>query len=459
MPQPEASPTRLKALIVDDEAGIREVCSKAISAEGAEAFAAATGVEGLALARQLLPDFLFLDVGLTDANGMELLREIRSQLPSVRVVVITGLATVEMAVEAMKLGAYDYLAKPHIIPQIREMIAQSTRAGPAAASAAPVDSFCGLVGISRVMQHVYSLIDKAARSDSTVLIQGESGTGKELVARAIHIRSPRASQPFVPVDCGAIAPSVIESELFGHAAGAYTDARTAGVGLLRSAGGGTAFLDEIGELPTAVQVKLLRALQEMEVRPVGSTRVEPLGSRIIAATNLDLGQAVTLGRFRRDLFYRLHVVPIFIQPLRERREDIALLIEHFMRDCAGRSGRALSITPEAVQHLTRCDWPGNVRELENLIRRAFALVDGDTIRLSDMPMLFDEKAAGAAAPAAEPAGQNAPAKGHLLEDRAVETIRDAIRQADGNKREAARILGIGIATLYRKMKKHGIGGC
>ena len=257
--------------------------------------------------------------------------------------VITGLATVEMAVEAMKLGAYDYLAKPHIIPQIREMIAQSMRAGPAAASAAPVASFCGLVGISRAMQQVYVLIDKAARSDSTVLIQGESGTGKELVARAIHIRSPRASQPFVPVDCGAIAPSVIESELFGHAAGAYTDARTAGVGLLRSAGGGTAFLDEIGELPTAVQVKLLRALQEMEVRPVGSTHAEPLGSRIIAATNLDLGQAVTLGRFRRDLFYRLHVVPIFIQPLRERREDIPLLIEHFMRDCAGRSGRALSI--------------------------------------------------------------------------------------------------------------------
>ena len=336
----------------------------AISAEGAEAFTAATGVEGLALARKLLPDFLFLDVGLTDANGMELLREIRGRLPSIRVVVITGLATVEMAVEAMKLGAYDYLAKPHIIPQIREMIAQSMRPGPVVEIAAPADSFCGLVGRSRVMQQVYVLIDKAARSDGTVLIQGESGTGKELVARAIHIRSPRASQPFVPVDCGAIAPSVIESELFGHAAGAYTDARTAGVGLLRSAGGGTAFLDEIGELPTAVQVKLLRALQEMEVRPVGSTHTEPLGSRIIAATNLDLGQAVTLGRFRRDLFYRLHVIPIFVPPLRERREDVVLLIEHFMRDCAGRSGRIFSITPEAVEHLTRCDWPGNVRELE-----------------------------------------------------------------------------------------------
>jgi DNA-binding NtrC family response regulator len=194
----------------------------------------------------------------------------------------------------------------------------------------------------------------------------------------------------------------------------------------------------------------------MEVRPVGSTHAEPLGSRIIAATNLDLGQAVTLGRFRRDLFYRLHVVPIFVQPLRERREDIALLIEHFLRNCAGRSGRTLSITPEAVECLTRSDWPGNVRELENLIRRAFALLDGDTIRLSDMPLLFDRKATGFVAPVAEPAGQTARTKGHLLEDRAVETIRDAIRQANGNKREAARILGIGIATLYRKMKKHGI---
>ena len=456
MSQPESSPTRLKALIIDDEPGIREVCTRAISAEGAEAFSAATGVEGLARATELVPDFLFLDVGLTDANGMEVLREIRSRLPSIRVVVITGLATVEMAVEAMKLGAYDYLAKPHIIPQIREMIAQAMRAAPAV-SAAPVTSFCGLVGVSRIMQHVYGLIDKAARSDSTVLIQGESGTGKELVARAIHIRSPRAAQPFVPVDCGAMAPSVIESELFGHAAGAYTDARTASIGLLRSAGGGTAFLDEIGELPVAVQVKLLRALQEMEVRPVGSAHTEPLGSRIIAATNLDLSQAVTLGRFRRDLFYRLHVVPIFIQPLRDRREDIPLLVEQFMRDCAARSGRALSITPEAVERLARCDWPGNVRELENLIRRAFALVDGDTIRLSDLPLLLDPKTTGAAAPAPESPGQPAMSKGHLLEDRAVETIRDAIRQANGNKREAARILGIGIATLYRKMKKHGIG--
>jgi two-component system response regulator HydG len=456
-------------LIIDDEPGIREVCTRAISAEGAEAFAAATGVEGLARARELVPDFLFLDVGLTDANGMELLREIRSQLPSIRVVVITGLATVEMAVEAMKLGAYDYLAKPHIIPQIREMIAQATRTAPAG-SAAPVASFCGLVGASRAMQQIYALIDKAARSDSTVLIQGESGTGKELVARAIHVRSPRASQPFVPVDCGAITPTLIESELFGHAAGAYTDARTPGIGLLRSAGGGTAFLDEIGELPAAVQVKLLRALQEMEVRPVGSARAEPLGSRIIAATNLDLSQAVTLGRFRRDLFYRLHVVPIFIPPLRGRREDVPLLIEHFMRDCAARSGRALTIAPEAVAHLARCDWPGNVRELENLIRRAFALVDGNAIRLSDMPLLFDTKPALSGAerverPALskacpEPAerGEGAHEKGHLLEDRAVETIRDALRQASGNKREAARILGIGIATLYRKLKKHGIGG-
>jgi two-component system response regulator HydG len=455
-------------LIIDDEPGIREVCARAISAEGAEAFAAATGVEGLARARELVPDFLFLDVGLTDANGMELLREIRSQLPSIRVVVVTGLATVEMAVEAMKLGAYDYLAKPHIIPQIREMIAQSMRTAPAG-SAAPVASFCGLVGASRAMQQIYAVIDKAARSDSTVLIQGESGTGKELVARAIHVRSPRASQPFVPVDCGAIAPSLIESELFGHAAGAYTDARTAGIGLLRSAGGGTAFLDEIGELPATVQVKLLRALQEMEVRPVGSARAEPLGSRIIAATNLDLSQAVTLGRFRRDLFYRLHVVPIFIPPLRERREDIPLLIEHFMRDCAGRSGRALTIAPEVVAHLARCDWPGNVRELENLIRRAFALVDGNAIRLADLPLLFDTKPAlsaveRAALSAVERAahsmgiraGTVGPAKGHLLEDRAVETIRDALRQANGNKREAARILGIGIATLYRKLKKYGI---
>jgi len=297
-----------------------------------------------------------------------------------------------------------------------------------------------------------------------VLIQGESGTGKELVARAIHARSTRAAEPFVPVDCGAITPTLIESELFGHMAGAFTDARAEKPGLLRSARGGTAFLDEIGELPTAVQVKLLRALQEMEVRPVGSAKTEPLGARMIAATNRDLGQAVALGRFRRDLFYRLHVIPIFLQPLRERRDDIPLLTEHFMRECAAGSGRTMRITPDALESLMRCDWPGNARELQNLVRRAFALLDGDTIRLSDIPFLFNGTSAlsGAAwetavrpAPEQTPSAAQ-PARGRLLQERTAEAIRDALRQANGNKRQAARVLGIGIATLYRKMKQYGI---
>jgi two-component system response regulator HydG len=456
---PDTAQASLKAVVIDDEAGVRDICARAIRAAGGDPYTAATGAEGLALARNLLPKYVFLDVGLTDLNGMELLRSLHAECPAIRVVMITGLATVEMAVEAMKLGAHDYLAKPHIVPQIREMIADAIRDALPSAAPAPAAGFCGLIGVSRAMQQVYALIAKAARADATVLIQGESGTGKELVARAIHSASPRASQPFVPVDCGAIPSSLIESELFGHAAGAYTDARTAGPGLLRSARGGTAFLDEIGELPTTVQVKLLRALQEMEVRPVGSAQAEPLSARIIAATNRDLAQAIALGRFRRDLFYRLHVIPIFIQPLRERREDVPLLAEHFMRECAARSGRAMKIAPDALESLMSRDWPGNVRELQNVIRRAFALLDGDTIRLSDMPFLFDGTGALSSTAPQEPLAavpNVAVARGHLLHDRTAEAVRDALRQTNDNKRQAARLLGIGIATLYRKMKQYGI---
>jgi two-component system response regulator HydG len=293
----------------------------------------------------------------------------------------------------------------------------------------------------------------------------------------------------VPVDCGAIAPSLIESELFGHVAGAFTDARTASPGLLRSAAGGTAFLDEIGELPTAVQVKLLRALQEMEVRPVGGAQAEPLKARIVAATNRDLNKAVALGQFRRDLFYRLHVIPIFVPPLRERREDVPLLVEHFARQCGEQAGRHISITPDALEDLMKQDWPGNVRELENLIARAFALLDGDTITRADLATLSPPRSADYSSAVASHAGAKAdqpetgaslcgadyqsaktvggepatpapaePVQGRLFDQCAAEAIRHALQEAGGNKRKAARVLGIGIATLYRKMKKYRIPG-
>ena len=457
-----------RVLIVDDDERIRALCRTIVASAGLEPFEAADGVEATERLATVQPDFMLLDVNLPGRSGMEILREVRVRFPATRVVMITGYAAVDLAVQAMKLGAYDYIAKPFTSARLLQVLTEtSARGALTAAAGAMPRSFCGLVGVSGAMQQTYELIERAGRCDSTVLIEGESGTGKELAARAIHARSPRAAAPFVPVDCGAITPSLIESELFGHVAGAYTGAKGATEGLLRAAGEGSVFLDEIGELPTAVQVKLLRALQEMEVRPLGSSQSVPLGARIIAATNRNLTEEVARGSFRRDLFYRLHVVPIFLAPLRDRREDIPILTEHFLRLYGDRSGRSLSISPEALRHFLRYEWPGNVRELENVIQRAFALVDEDEILLSHMRTVFPRQSLapsplptsveGAAAAAAyEWEGKGKGKRGNLMAEQEAQAVRMALDQAGGNKREAARILGIGIATLYRKIKKYGI---
>jgi len=451
---PGSQDVKRKILIVDDEPGIRELCKAIVLASGFEPYTAPDGIEGIRLLEEIQPDFVLLDVNMPGRSGMDILREARVRFPSARIVIMTGYATVDRAVEAMKLGAHDYLTKPFKVDKLQQILQGDTDvsmpepAANATEQIAPMRGFCRLVGVSSAMQHIYELIEKAARSSSTVLIEGESGTGKELVARAIHARSDRAKKPFVPVDCGAIAPSLIESELFGHVAGAYTDAKAAQPGLLRSGGEGTVFLDEIGELATAVQVKLLRALQEMEVRPVGSPRSVSFNARIVAATNRNLGRAVERGTFRQDLFYRLHVIPIFLPPLRERREDIPLLVEHFLHLYGERSQREMAILPDALRHLMRCDWPGNVRELENTVQRAFALLDEDTIGLADMSVLFPHQTA--------PHQNLLPTSDSHLASYEKRAICEALEQAQGNKREAARILGIGIATLYRKIKKYEI---
>jgi len=441
---------RPKVLIIEDEEGIRKLCTAIALSAGLEPHTAADGITGAELLAELQPEYLLLDVNLPGRNGMDILREARVRFPATRVVMVTAYATVEHAVEAMKLGAYDYIPKPFNTSRLSQVLTRGREPKPVSpATAAPMRGFCRLVGVSSAMQHIYELIEKAARSSSTVLIEGESGTGKELVARAIHARSDRAKQPFVPVDCGAIVPAIIESELFGHVAGAYTDAKTSRQGLLRSAGGGSVFLDEIGELPPFVQVKLLRALQEMEVRAVGSSRAERFHARVIAATNRDLNQAVARGKFRRDLFYRLHVIPVFVPALRERREDVALLVEHFLRLYGEQTGREIGISADALRHLMRYDWPGNVRELENTIQRAFALLDGDVIELSDMPRLFPRQAT---------TRRSVQADGSRLASQEKQAILQALEAAGGNKRKAARVLGIGIATLYRKLKKYEIAG-
>ena len=446
-------------LIIDDDARIRALCGRIVSSAGFRPFEAADGIEAAERLATLHPDFVLLDVNLPGRNGMEILREIRIRFPATRVVMITGYATVDLAVQAMKLGAHDYIAKPFRPARLVNVLTETRSRRPVPEIVEPgARSFCGMVGVSSAMQQTYELIERAARCDSTVVIEGESGTGKELAACAIHARSVQATHPFVPVDCSAIAPSLIESELFGHLAGAYTDAKQATPGLLRAAGEGSVFLDEIGELPAAVQAKLLRALQEMEVRPVGGSRTVPFHARIIAATNRDLSQEVARGAFRRDLFYRLHVVPIFIPPLRERREDIPILVEHFLHLHGDRAGRILSISPAALRHLLRYDWPGNVRELENMIQRAFALLDGDEILLAHMPVLFPTNSLEIS-PLKKTSSDSPPAPDHggnLMALREAEAIRLALDEAGGNKRQAARILGIGIATLYRKIKKYHI---
>lgn len=457
-----------RVLIVDDDARIRELCCTIVASEGLQPFEAADGVEAIERLTALQPDYMLLDVNLPGRSGMEILREVRVRFPATRVVIITGYAAVDLAVQAMKLGAYDYIPKPFTPARLLSVLTGKISQEAITEGGAAPRSFCGMIGISSAMQQTYELIERAGRCDSTVLVEGESGTGKELVARAIHARSARVSEPFVPVDCGAITPSLIESELFGHVAGAYTDAKGATDGLLRAAGEGSVFLDEIGELPPGVQVKLLRALQEMEVRPVGSSRSAPFGARIIAATNRNLTEEVERGSFRRDLFYRLHVVPIFLPPLRERREDVAILAEHFLHMYGDRSERALSISPEALRHFLKYDWPGNVRELENVIQRAFALIDEDEIVLSHMPIIFPRQSIGSGPfkmevqPVAQPLSPEPEPEplqkcGNLMAVQEAETIRLALDEAGGNKRKAARMLGIGIATLYRKIKKYELG--
>jgi len=455
--QDQPNQHRRRVLVVDDDEAIRNLCRAIVASAGLEPVCAADGLEASNLIARLHPECVLLDVNLPGRSGMDLLREIRLRYPNIRVIMITGYAAVDLAVEAMKLGADDYIPKPFTTQRLLSVLgAARPKPAPTSPTAPTRTAFCDMVGLSSAMQATYDLIEKAARTDSTVLIEGESGTGKELAARAIHACSRRAKEPFLPVNCGAIPPTLIESELFGHRVGAFTDARANREGILRAARGGTVFLDEIAELPADIQVKLLRALQEMEVRPVGANVAEPFQARIIAATNRDLTQEVSRGAFRRDLFYRLHVVPIFLPPLRERREDIPVLIEHFLHHYGKRHGRRMTISPGALRHLIRYDWPGNVRELENAIQRAFALLDGDTIRLDDMPTLFPRQAIGKSVITATPSPESVPAQGNLLARQEAEAIRTALRQASGNKRDAARILGIGVATLYRKIKKYEI---
>ena len=444
-------PLAISVLIVEDEDATRNLCRDVVVGAGLHARTAATTEEALEALEQHPVDIVITDLRIPQMGGLELLKHIREVYPQTAVMVLTQYGTIESAVEATRMGAVDYVTKPFHIPELRgkldrvvrllevdqenRILREQLRTRP---------GFGGLIGTSTKMQRVYRLIEKVSQHNYPVLILGESGTGKELVARSIHFSGSRKNKPFVPVDCSALVPTLIESELFGYVKGAFTGAMHAKTGLMESAGSGTLFLDEIGDMPIDLQAKLLRAIQEKEVKPVGSTDRISIAVRVIAATNRDLEAAVRQGQFRQDLFLRLNVVQIKLPPLRERKSDIPLLVNAFLEKFS-EAGRMRAISEEAMARLIAYDWPGNIRELENAIERAVALGSGPILHVGDLPSGL-HYAVGDRMPQADEVMP--------LEELERRAILRALREAGGDKLAAARLLGIGKTTLYRKLKQY-----
>ena len=445
----------LNVLIVDDEKAVRESCQEAAQLKGFNTWVAENAEQAYRVLDSQSIDIVLLDLKLPGACGMEALREVKKRRPDSVVIIITGFATVASAVQAMKQGAFDYLTKPFTLEELRLLLEHAAQELHKVSQKRVLredlrsrQGFGSLIGKSAEMERIYRIITKAAQSSHPVLIIGESGTGKELVARSIHYSGPNRDRPFIPVDCGALVPTLIESELFGYVRGAFTGAVRSKDGLLTVASGGTVFLDEIGELPIDLQAKLLRAIQEHEIRPVGSTKRIPIDVRILAATNRDLEMEVAEGNFRRDLYFRLNVLTLRMPPLRERRQDIISLVEHFLERMARATNARKTISEDALKALLNYDWPGNVRELENCIERTWALCSGTTLAFPDLPTYIKNThqkkvAAAAVAPKILP-----------LVDVERNAILQAIEQLHGDKLMAAKLLGIGKTTLYRKLKEY-----
>ena len=445
----------LKVLVVDDDRSTREACREVAQAMGYSAQAAESAEEAYHIVESEGADVVLLDLRLPGISGMEALRAIKNHRPDAVVVVITGYGTVESAVQAMKEGAFDYVTKPFSMEELKQLLERvadhlrlKTESRVLRETIKSRQGYGSIVGRSPEMEKLYRIIAKAAQSTHPVLILGESGTGKELVAKSIHYTGPFRNKPFIPVDCGSLVPTLIESELFGHVRGSFTGATHAKDGLLAIAEGGTVFLDEIGDLPIDLQAKLLRAIQEKEIRPVGSVKRVPINVRILAATNRDLEHAVAEGTFRRDLYFRLNVLTLRIPPLRDRRHDIPLLVAHFLERLGRESGSEKTISDEALKVLLNYDWPGNIRELENCLERSCALSSANEIQVRDLPtqvysapveLLGNKPPSGAIIPIAELERQ---------------TILNALAQVNGDKMLAARLLGIGKTTLYRKLKEY-----
>jgi two-component system NtrC family response regulator len=446
-----------RILVVDDEPAQRELIAGFLAKRGFDARLAAGGEEALARFRREPVELILTDQKMPGLSGLELLQAARAINPEVAVIVMTAYGTIETAVEAVKRGASDYLTKPlnldellHRIGQVRDrclLVAENRELREALDERHRVE---GIIGESGRMQETLSLVRRVAASDATVLIRGESGTGKELIAKAIHHASARAAGPLVRVNCAALPEGLLESELFGHEKGAFTGAVAARQGRFEAAQRGSLFLDEIGDLPLHLQVKLLRALQEREIERVGSSRSIAVDVRLLAATHRDLEALVAAGKFREDLYYRIDVVTITVPPLRERREDIPLLLDHFVERFARANGRKMrGLTTEARDALLRYDYPGNVRELENLVERAVVLTRDDVIGLDDLPLTVrDVEKSG-------PDGRTLPAAVEGLERR---MIQEALLRAGGTQTRAAESLGISERVLRYKLRKYGLDG-
>ncbi|MEI6343019.1 MAG: sigma-54 dependent transcriptional regulator [Verrucomicrobiota bacterium] len=493
-----------KLLLIDDEADVQYSFRRIFDSPGLELHTASSGEEGLRLIPKVRPDLVITDVRMAGINGLETLRRIRQADPKLPVILMTAYGTTQTAIEAMKLGAFDYLLKPFDVPRLKQLVADALKAShdmrqtvALAPQLEQQDYDLGVIGRSQPMQAVFKLVGQVAQTDATVLITGESGTGKELVARAIYHNSRRCQQPFVAINCAAIPENLLESELFGHEKGSFTGATQQRIGKFEQCHGGTLFLDEIGDMTPATQTKILRVLQNGTFERVGGNAAIRADVRVIAATNKPLEEAVANRQFREDLFYRLNVVRIQMPPLRERRDDVRLLVDYFLRKLGG--GTPRTIAASALAALEAYHWPGNVRELENIVRRATVVAKGPAILPSDLPPEFtaapralapaatthaEEPSAPAAAPTSPasaappipvpPAPQGStPAtmpelaqalfrharsdpKLRILPAVERELIIQALRETSGNQVQAAKLLGITRATLRKRVEKFGI---